>query len=108
MDPKAARHDLREPSGEAIDAQLLRIRDMHVVPLVVLIDGRQDRSELSYWPQGGAVGLAARRSGGVCVWPGGYSSGDAWPITIPVYFVSPTPGRHHRLAMRGAGNNCRP
>ena len=55
MDPKAARHDLREPSGEAIDAQLLRIP-------VVLIDGRQDRSELSYWPQGvlgGAVGQAA-------------------------------------------------
>ena len=62
VDPKAARHDLREPSGEAIDAQLLRIRDMHVAPLVFRIDGRQDRSELTYWPQrvlGGAVGQAA-------------------------------------------------
>ena len=62
LDPEAARHDLLEPCGEAI-ARVLRLRDMHEFPWDVQIDGRQDRSELSYWPLGGWPG------GYVCVWP---------------------------------------
>ena len=62
LDPEAARHDLLEPCGEAI-ARVLRLRDMHEFPWDVQIDGRQDRSELSYWSLGGWPG------GHVCVWP---------------------------------------
>ena len=48
-DLECVRHDILEIIGEAV-ARVLCLRDMHVVPIFVRIDGRQDGRELGLRP----------------------------------------------------------